>query len=104
MVLLPTLAETSISTVKNKRKLSTPCLEAVGLPELADLKAVDLEAGINNNKQRQDFFLTFFCCLFYDRIENQSAYRKEHDEKTNTPSFLHTVAVSSFSISLCAGP
>ena len=42
MVLLPTLAETSISTVKNKRKLSTPCLEAVGLPEVADLKAVDL--------------------------------------------------------------
>ena len=30
MVLLPTLVETSISTVKNKRKLSTPCLEAVG--------------------------------------------------------------------------
>ena len=44
MVLLPTLAETSISTVKNKRKLSTPCLEAVGL------QAVDLEVGIHNNK------------------------------------------------------
>lgn len=69
------------------------------LPEVADLKAVDLEAGINNNKQRQDFFLTFFCCLFYDRIEIQSAYRKEHDEKTDTTSFVHTLAVSSFSIS-----
>lgn len=74
------------------------------LPEVADLKAVDLEAGIHNNKQRQDFFLTFFCYPFYDRIENQSAYRKEHDEKTDTPSFVHTLAVSSFSISLCAGP
>ena len=104
MVLLPTLAETSKSTVKNKRKLSTPCLEAVGLQAVADLKAVDLEAGSNNNKQRQDFFLTFFCCLFYDRIEIQSAYRKEHDEKTDTTSFVHTLAVSSFSISLCAGP
>ena len=104
MVLLPTLAETSISTVKNKRKLSTPCLEAVGLQAVADLKAVDLEAGINNNKQRQDFFLTFFCCLFYDRIEIQSAYRKEHDEKTDTTSIVHTLAVSSFSISLCDGP
>lgn len=50
MVLLPTLAETSISTVKNKRKLSTPCLEAVGLQVVADLKAVDLEVGIHNNK------------------------------------------------------
>ena len=50
----------SISTVKNKRKLSTPCLEAVGPQAVADLKAVDLEAGIHNNKQRQDFFLTFF--------------------------------------------
>lgn len=50
MVLLPTLAETSISTVKNKQKLSTPCLEAVGLQAVADLKAVDLEVGIHNNK------------------------------------------------------
>ena len=74
------------------------------LPEVADLKAVDLEAGIHNNKQRQDFFLTFFCYPFYDRIDNQSAYRKEHDEKTKTPSFVHTLAVSSFSISLRAGP
>ena len=31
-------------------------------------------------------------------VNVMTAYRKEHDEKTNTLSFLHTLAVSSFSI------
>ena len=39
---LPTTGGDIYINGENKRKLSTPCLEAVGLPEVADLKAVDL--------------------------------------------------------------
>ena len=35
--------------MKNKQKLSTPCLEEVGLQAVADLKAVDL-AGLVDAK------------------------------------------------------
>ena len=73
-----------------------------GAPGGGGPKAVDLEAGIHNNKQRQDFFLTFLL-PFYDRIEIQSAYRKEHDEKQTLPLSSHSCCLF-FSISLCAGP
>ena len=35
-----------------------------GAPGGGGPQAVDLEAGIHNNKQRQDFFLTFFVAFF----------------------------------------
>ena len=65
---LPTQAETSISTVKNKRKLSTPCLEAVGLPEGADLKAVDLVGLVDEGTPVTAVTSGEFISAIHDRL------------------------------------
>ena len=91
---------TSISTVKNKRKLSTPCLEAVVLPRWRTSRRWTWRrASIITNKGR-DFFLTFFVA-FYDRIEIQSAYRKEHDEKQTLLFLSHSCCLFFFYQPVC---